>query len=320
MYRKKSTLRVGTDCSGIEAPIQALKQLGIQFRHLFSSEIDRSCIKMIKANYHPERIYGDPDGEFPEGDITKRDVSKLPNVDLYICGFPCQSFSFSGLRRPLHEDRRGIVFWSCVDVIRAKKPKYFILENVLGLLSHNEGKTWRGVLSELESLSKDIGYTIKYDTLNPKDYGIPQNRPRIFIVGKRGKKKQFVFPPPHLPLKPLRSFVDDSDSESTTLTISQKDFLMRSKKALKEGDQLIFLNLSRYEKPASKNSKLVSCLLTRNDHLCVPYMRKMNIRERFALQGFDEMDIVVGKTAIYNQTGNTMNVNVLKEIIRVVLD
>ena len=86
-------LRVGTDCSGIEAPIQALLQMGVPFTHKFSSDIDKYVIQSIKANYHPEIIYGDQEGEHKEGDITKRKTETLPDIDLYVCGFPCQAFS-----------------------------------------------------------------------------------------------------------------------------------------------------------------------------------------------------------------------------------
>jgi DNA (cytosine-5)-methyltransferase 1 len=130
-------LRVGTDCSGIEAPIHALEQLGIPHRHIWSSDIDKYCIKSIKANYCPERIYGDPDGSYSDGDIRNRDNNTLPDIDLYVCGFPCQPFSMAGQRKGL-QDRRGNVFWSCIDVIKKKKPKYFILENVKGLLWHDK--------------------------------------------------------------------------------------------------------------------------------------------------------------------------------------
>lgn len=76
------TLRVGTDCSGIEAPIQALRQLGIEHRHVFSSEIDKYCIQSIKANFDPELLFGD---EETTGDITKRDIAGVPDIDLYVC-------------------------------------------------------------------------------------------------------------------------------------------------------------------------------------------------------------------------------------------
>jgi site-specific DNA-cytosine methylase len=96
-------LRVGTDCSGIEAPIQALRQLQIPFNHVFSSDIDKFVIQSIKANYHPGILYGDPDGPYPNGDITKRDVNTIPDIDLYIAGFPCQPFSTAGSRTQVNK-------------------------------------------------------------------------------------------------------------------------------------------------------------------------------------------------------------------------
>ena len=77
-------LRVGTDCSGIEAPIEALRQLDIPYEHKFSSEIDKYCIKSIKANYEPEIIFGDPEGSFKNGDIRERNINDVPDIDLYV--------------------------------------------------------------------------------------------------------------------------------------------------------------------------------------------------------------------------------------------
>ena len=132
-------IRVGTDCSGIEAPIQALRNINIPFKHVFASDIDKYCIESIKGNYKPERLYGDKKNIYPDGDIRNRDNSSLPDIDLYISGFPCQPFSIAGSRKGFN-DKRGNVFWSCLDVIKTKEPTYFVLENVKGLLWHNKEK------------------------------------------------------------------------------------------------------------------------------------------------------------------------------------
>jgi len=114
-------LKVGTDCSGIEAPIQALEILKIKYKHLFSSEIDPRTRNLIECNYEPEIIYQD---------ITKRKHTELPKLDLYVSGFPCQSFSGLGKREGFEDQRgRGTIFFECFETIKATKPEMFIVEN-----------------------------------------------------------------------------------------------------------------------------------------------------------------------------------------------
>ena len=114
--------------------------------------------------------FGDKEGKYPEGDITKRDIKDVPDIDLYICGFPCQSFSMAG-NRDGFDGKTGNVFFGCLEVIKEKHPKIFILENVKGLLSHDKKKTFKTVLDELEKIEE---YSIVWKLLNTKDYGIPQ--------------------------------------------------------------------------------------------------------------------------------------------------
>jgi DNA (cytosine-5)-methyltransferase 1 len=110
-------LRIGTDCSGIEAPIQALKQLGIPFEHKWACEIDHYARRSILANYQPEIIYED---------ITKRNHSELPDIDIYVCGFPCQSFSLMG-KKLGSNDPRGNIMMHCIDAIKKKTTIYFYI-------------------------------------------------------------------------------------------------------------------------------------------------------------------------------------------------
>jgi DNA (cytosine-5)-methyltransferase 1 len=303
-------LRVGTDCSGIEAPIQALRQLGITFRHVFSSEIDKYCIQSIKANYEPEIIFGDPDGPFPNGDIRERDINDVPDIDLYVCGFPCQPFSQAGRRKGLN-DHRGNVFWSCLKVIEVKQPRYFILENVRGILSQDRdktakrgetGKTWNIIWSELQKL-KVYGYQIQWKVLNTKDYGIPQSRPRVFIVGT---KDSFEWPE-KVEMNNLKNYVDWED---TTISILPKKINCIA--------ESIFIDLSFCHCTNFPNSfRWSPCLLAKLTLWCIPQKRYANIKECLMLQGFSsDFNQVVSNSQLKKQIGNSMSVNVLMCIIK----
>jgi len=293
------TLRVGTDCSGIEAPIQALKQLKIPFKHVFSSEIDKYCIESIKANYDPEIIFGD---------IAKRDIRDVPNIDLYICGFPCQPFSSAGKRRGL-KDKRGSVFYSCIEVIENKQPKYFILENVKGILGNDGGKTWKIIEEELLELEK-YGYVIKWKILNTKDYGIPQNRERLFIVGCKNKDFEW---PKKIKIKPIKTYIDYKDKNKYE---TNRKYFSKILKTIPSGSVFIdnnFLKLNKFV----DSDKWSPCLNTQNGLWNVPIGRYANIKERLRLQGFPiTFKQVVSDTQMNKQIGNSMSVNVLKAIFK----
>ena len=182
-------LRIGTECSGIEATIEALKQLNIQFEHSFSCEKDKYALQSIKANYNPKKIYTD---------ITKRKHLLLPDIDIYVCGFPCQPFSLMGNKMGT-EDSRSNIMYQCIKVIKKKLPKIFILENVKNFKFIQNGEPFNYLLSQLKKIknhNKEIAYNVYFDILNTKDYGIPQNRERIFIIGIRKdiQKKHYTTP------------------------------------------------------------------------------------------------------------------------------
>jgi DNA (cytosine-5)-methyltransferase 1 len=307
-------LRIGTDCSGIEAPIQALKNLGIPFSHEFSSDIDKYCIQSIKANYEPKILFGDPDGSFPCGDITKRDIAHVPDIDLYVCGFPCQPFSAAG-RKNGFVHKSGNVFWSCLEVIRVKKPKYFILENVKGLLSNDKGKTWKTIWGALNELDD---YTVEWKILNTKDYGIPQNRERLFIVGRKGSSTPFSWPT-SIPLtKKLSEYVD------TTIT-DRKNYSVTREAYIKKYSSHVFLDLcwvtmdNRRKQQSRLGKEIASCVCATNNIVCLynGLHRDATCGELLQLQGFlPNFNQAVSKTQITKQIGNSMSVNVLEKIIK----
>ena len=295
-------VRIGTDCSGIEAPLQALQPLGISHHHVFSSDIDKYAIQSINANYDPDIIFGD---------ITKRDTNDVPDIDIYVCGFPCQAFSIAGKRKGF-EDTRGNVFWSCLEVIKEKEPKLFILENVKGLLNHDKGRTFKRIIEELESLED---YTVHYQVLNTKNYGIPQSRSRVFIIGFRVdiQIEPFSFPQP-LEMNDLADYIDESDCSSRHLPprVAKVDYMSK----LPENSK--FVDFSLYGNSTFPNSDTVcSCICRKSEMWCVPKSRFATCGELLTLQGFPEdFNQVVSNTQMKRQIGNSMSVNVLKEIFK----
>lgn len=145
------------------------------------SEIDKYAIATYQQHYPEHHNYGD---------ITRINTDELPDFDLLVGGFPCQAFSIAGKRKGF-EDTRGTLFFEIARILKAKQPRLFCLENVKGLLSHDNGNTFRTIVSTLN----ELGYDLQWQVLNSKNHGVPQNRERIFIVGHlRGTRRPEVFP------------------------------------------------------------------------------------------------------------------------------
>ena len=207
-------LRIGSDCSGIEAPIQALLQLNIPFEHSFSCDKDPYVLKSIKANYHPNKIYTD---------ITKRKHACLPDIDIYVCDFPCQPFSLMGNKMGT-EDSRSNIMYQCIKVIQKKLPKIFILENVKNFKFIQKGQPFNYLLNELQkikNINNEFAYNVSFDILNTKDYGIPQNRERIFIIGiRKDIQKEHYSTPEKIQMRNLDDFIIDKTICIPNISIS----------------------------------------------------------------------------------------------------
>lgn len=145
------------------------------------SEIDPYAIQIYQTHFPTHKNYGD---------ITKINEKELPDFDLLVGGFPCQSFSVAG-KRGGFSDTRGTIFFEIARIIREKQPRFLLLENVKGLLSHDEGRTFLTIISALD----ELGYDCQWQVLNSKDFGVPQNRERVYIVGhSRTVSRPEVFP------------------------------------------------------------------------------------------------------------------------------
>ena len=294
-------IRVGTDCSGIEAPIQALMKLNIPFHHAFSCERDEYCQQSIMANYDPSVCYSD---------MMDRDVSTLPDIDVYVCGFPCQPFSSAGKRQGLDDEKgRGELFWYCLEVIREKMPSCFILENVKGLITIDEGNTFTRIIKELE----DSNYDVYWKVLNTKDYGIPQQRERLYIVGIRSDlKNKFKFEwPESKRSKPLFEYVDVNDDQTEDIP----DFIKRSGVLRRIPKDAVFIDIGFPNRSFINSNVECPCITTQANVWCVPMQRRANVKECLRLQGFPvSFKQVVSDRQMKRQIGNSMSVNVLMAI------
>ena len=156
------------------------------------NDVERAtCIGYSEINKYADQIY---QSKFPThhnyGDITKINEKELPDFDLFVGGFPCQAFSIAG-KRGGFDDTRGTLFFDCARILKEKQPRNFILENVKGLLSHDNGRTFKTIINTLV----ELGYCVEWQVLNAKNFGVPQNRERVFIVGHLGGiPERKVFP------------------------------------------------------------------------------------------------------------------------------
>jgi len=315
---KKIKLKVGTDCSGIEAVLYALKKLNIDYEHVFSCDNDVSVKKSILTNFKPKMFYDD---------IFNRDIQKMEYVDLYVCGFPCQPFSSAGKRLGFEDKIKGTVFFECYNYIKTKKPKLFILENVKGLLNHNNGNTIKVILDYLNNLKL---YNITMFVLNTKHYGLPQNRERVFIIGilKKYQQKKFIIPkqqPLNMGVIKLIEYINDinldlkqlrhlSNFEKKNLKCLRKKY---KKKNIDINETPIIADLGASYKFMSSMIDLSPTLkASRSNYYITTLKRKLSPREVLGLQGFpNSFDISVSDNQIYKQAGNSISVNVLYYIL-----
>lgn len=295
-------ITIGTDCSGIEAPIAALTQLGIPFRHLWSCEIDKFARQSIQANYHPETLFHD---------ITSRDHSALPDVDIYVCGFPCQPFSLMGNKNGTNDPRSNIML-HCIKVIQQKLPNIFILENVKNFKFIQQGRPFKYLIQQLENIEE---YNVYHDILNTNNYGIPQHRERLFIVGiKKDIQIDDYTAPATLPMRPLDDFMIDKTIHPQMMNNTIKIKLQR----ISNRTNAICL-CDTYTKPFENMSPTLTTGCKYLYHST--YHRYLSCRECLLLQGFTTTFVQsVSNLQMCRQAGNSMSVCVIKELFQKLFD
>jgi len=289
---------------------------------VFSSEIDEKCCK----------VYFDNFGEFPFGDITNISSINIPDFDVLVAGFPCQPFSISGKKLGF-KDTRGSLFFEICRIIQEKSPSVVLLENVKHMIHHDKGRTLRVILNSLI----ELGYKVDYEILNSKDFGVPQNRERIFILGS--KKGYFNFK--KLRKKPtpkLREFlIKNGDYE----ILKKSDYTMIKEPRIQKSG-LIFVgyrNKNTWKVGVRPNTEHLSRIHRQPNriysiegvHPTIPsqepsgrffiydpdknIVRKLTLNECYIIMGFPETFIKYSSPGIsYNQIGNSVCVPLCKEI------
>lgn len=191
-------VNIGTLFSGIGAIEYAFKRLNINTKIQFACDIDKFVKQSYFANY-------EIDEENWYNDVTQLDATKYKNkLDILVGGSPCQSFSMVGKRRGF-EDTRGTLFYEFARIVKETQPKVFIFENVKGLINHDNGQTFEIIKATFD----ELGYKYSYQVLNSKDYGIPQHRERIFVVGFKDHDTNFTFPEPIQLEYKMQDFLED---------------------------------------------------------------------------------------------------------------
>jgi len=260
-------LKVGTWFTGIGAPEMAIKELGIPHRNVMAAEWDKYATQTYLANFKPEQMFGD---------VTKIECESIEQLDIFIAGPPCQAFSLAGNRLGF-DDVRGTLFFNCADFIKKNRPKYFILENVKGLLSHDKpkgskskyGRTFNTIVNLLAATvnyqetmfpyEDNLGYNIHYRVLNAKNFGSPQNRERIFIIGIRPDlPNDYRFPlgePLKLRLKDILEPVVDEKYYLSDKIIA--GFINHAKRQKEKG------NGFKFEPILNTNDQIAKCITAR---------------------------------------------------------
>ena len=276
----------------------------IGYQCVFSSEWDAKACKTYFANF----------GTLPFGDITKIPAEHIPHHDVLLAGFPCQAFSIMGKMQGF-ADTRGTMFFEIERILKHHHSPYILLENVKQLVGHDGGRTFKVILERLNQL----GYHVKWQVLNALDFGLPQKRERVIIVGFLDENDcdAFSFDIPHTPYS-LTEILEPDENVDPSLFASDHIIAKRQEKT---ADKKVFYPSIWHENKAGNISVLdYSCALRTGasyNYLLVNGVRRPTSRELLRLQGFPEkFKIVVSHQDIRRQTGNSVAVPMIRMVAR----
>ena len=275
-------------------------------------ELDGKCVFSSEWDKAAQTTYTSNFGEIPFGDITKIKADFIPHHDILLAGFPCQAFSIMGKMKGF-DDTRGTMFFEVARILDYHHPKAILLENVKQLVSHDGGKTFKVILETLDKL----GYYVKWKVLNALDFGLPQKRERVIIVGFMDKDAadKFNFEFDKIPYN-LNSILEPEEIIEDSLIASDEIQAKRQRRV--EGKDVFYPSIWHENKSGNISVLPYACALRTGasyNYLLVNGYRRPSSRELLRLQGFpDNYNIVVSHTEIRKQTGNSVAVPMIRAV------
>ena len=272
------------------------------YRCVFSSEWDAKACKTYFANF----------GTVPYGDISKIPAEMIPKHDVLLAGFPCQAFSIMGKMQGF-ADTRGTMFFEIERILNYHHTPYLLLENVKQLVGHDGGRTFKVILNRLN----DLGYHVKWKILNALDFGLPQKRERVIIVGFQHIEdfNAFDFDIPHTPYN-LASVLEPDEEVDKSLFASEH--ILNKRQERTKGKKIFYPSIWHENKSGNVSILDYSCALRTGasyNYLLVNGVRRPSSRELLRLQGFPEkFRIVVSHQDIRHQTGNSVAVPIIRMV------
>lgn len=307
-------LRVFEAFAGYGSQSIALRNLGIEYEVVAISEIDKYAIKAYEAIHGPTNNLGD---------ICKIDPKDIPNHDLFTYSFPCQDLSVAGKQAGLGKGTRSGLLYECEKIIEAKKPKYLLLENVKNLV----GKKFKPQFDEWLEYLEGLGYTNYWKVLNAKDYGVPQNRERVFVISILGEHKPYEFAN-KIPLdKCIRDILEDEVDEKYYLSdeIQNRFKITNQSKNIIGTTKPDFRTIGQRDLVYNEEGIMGSLVATdykQPKQIAGDRIRKLTPRECFRLMGMRDNDIDkiqvagISNTQQYKMAGNSIVVDVLEAIFK----
>jgi len=272
------------------------------------------CVFSSEWDKYSQKTYFENFGELPKGDITQIAAKDIPDHTILTAGFPCQPFSNIGKREGFEHPTQGTLFFDIVRILKEKKPSSFLLENVAGLVSHNKKKTFQQILYTLEH---ELGYHVTKRILNSANYGVPQNRKRIYIIGfdksiSNDSNFSFKWPADQLNKVGIGQFVESHETGYTITKSFQKNYIFKKDDGKPEIiDKTSNIQVKTLLATYHKIQRLTGTFVRDGE----TGLRLLSENECKAVMGFPkDFKIPVSRTQMYRQMGNSVAIPVVEAI------